>query len=63
MPYKTIRDLPAAQTRGLSPHQKQILLAAFNAALAKYGDEKTAFAVAHAAASKAAHTRKSPRGG
>jgi cation transport regulator len=55
MPYKSISDLPEAQTDQYSPHQKEVFLKAFNNAYDEYGgDESRAFAVAHAAAKKAA---------
>ena len=55
MPYKTISDLPEAQTDQYGPHQKEVFLKAFNNAYKEYGgDESRAFAVAHAAAKKAA---------
>jgi len=58
MPYKTIADLPEAQTDQYSTHQKEVFLAAFNNAYKEYGgDESRAFAIAHAAAKKA--TQKS----
>jgi cation transport regulator len=53
MPYASNQDLPAAQVRGYSEHQKTAFRKAFNAALREYGDEATAFRVAHAAAKKA----------
>jgi cation transport regulator len=36
-----------------SHHQKEAFLEAFNSALAQYGDEGRAFAVAHSAAQRA----------
>ena len=54
MPYKTLSDLPQAQTDQYSTHQKEVFLAAFNNAYKEYGgDESRAFAIAHAAAKKA----------
>lgn len=54
MPYRTVSDLPKAQTDQYNAHQKQAFLKAFNNAYDEYrGDESRAFAVAHAAAKKA----------
>ena len=54
MPYKSISDLPQAQTDQYSQRQKEVFLKAFNNAYEEYGgDESRAFAVAHAAAKKA----------
>jgi cation transport regulator len=54
MPYKSIADLPQAQTDQYNPHQKKAFLEAFNNAYKEYGgDESRAFAVAHAAAKRA----------
>ncbi|HTQ01742.1 MAG TPA: ChaB family protein [Casimicrobiaceae bacterium] len=54
MPYRTIADLPKAQTDQYSAHQKEAFRKAFNSAYEEYGgDESRAFAVAHAAAKKA----------
>jgi cation transport regulator len=54
MPYRTISDLPEAQTDQYTEHQKEVFLKAFNNAYKEYGgDESRAFAVAHAAAKKA----------
>jgi cation transport regulator len=54
MPYRTVADLPKAQTDQYNPHQKKAFLDAFNSAYDEYhGDEHRAFAVAHAAAKKA----------
>ena len=54
MPYRTVSDLPKAQTDQYNPHQKKAFLEAFNNAFDEYkGDEHRAFAVAHAAAKKA----------
>ena len=54
MPYRTVSDLPQAQTDQYNPHQKKAFLEAFNNAFDEYkGDEHRAFAVAHAAAKKA----------
>ena len=54
MPYKTISDLPEAQTDQYGPHQKEVFLKAFNNAYEEYhGDEGRAFATAHAAAQRA----------
>jgi cation transport regulator len=57
MPYKTVSELPRAQTDQYSTHQKHAFLKAFNNALEEYGgDESRAFAVAHAAAQRAPKT-------
>jgi cation transport regulator len=54
MPYRTVEDLPKAQTDQYNAHQKKAFLEAFNNAYDEYGgDESRAFAVAHAAAKKA----------
>ena len=54
MPYRTISDLPRAQTDQYSPHQKEAFLKAFNNAYEEYNhDESRAFAVAHHAAKQA----------
>jgi cation transport regulator len=54
MPYRTVADLPQAQTDQYKPHQKEAFLKAFNNAYKEYaGDESRAFAVAHAAAKRA----------
>ena len=54
MPYRTVADLPEAQTDQYSAHQKDAFLKAFNNAYDEYGgDESRAFAVAHAAAKRA----------
>ena len=51
MPYDKVSDLPKAQVDQYSTHQKHAFLEAFNAALEEYGgDERRAFATAHAAA-------------
>lgn len=56
MPYRTVADLPEAQTDQYNAHQKDAFLKAFNNAYDEYGgDESRAFAVAHAAAKKAGH--------
>jgi cation transport regulator len=61
MPYRTIADLPTAQTDQYSPHQKEAFLKAFNTAYDEYGgDEHRAFAVAHAAAKRASSEKKEP---
>jgi cation transport regulator len=53
-PYRTIADLPKAQTDQYNPHQKKAFLEAFNSAYEKYkDDEGHAFAIAHSAAKKA----------
>ena len=53
MPYKSVSDLPEAQTDQYSAHQKEAFLKAFNNAYKEYGgDESRAFAVAHAAAKR-----------
>jgi cation transport regulator len=60
MPYRTVSDLPKAQTDQYSPHQKEAFLKAFNNAYEEYGhDESRAFAVAHHAA-KQAGDKKGP---
>ena len=54
MPYRTVSDLPKAQTDQYSEHQKEAFLKAFNSAYKEYGgDESRAFAVAHTAAKRA----------
>lgn len=54
MPYRTVKDLPEAQTDQYNAHQKKAFLEAFNNAYEQYeGDEGRAFAVAHAAAKRA----------
>jgi cation transport regulator len=54
MPYRTVKDLPEAQTDQYNAHQKEAFLKAFNNAYEEYGhDESRAFAVAHSAAKKA----------
>jgi cation transport regulator len=54
MPSHSIADLPKAQTDQYSEHQKEAFLKAFNNAFDEYGgDERRAFAVAHAAAKRA----------
>jgi len=54
MPYRTVADLPKAQTDQYSSHQKKAFLEAFNHACKQYGnDESRAFAVAHHAAKQA----------
>jgi len=54
MPYRTVSDLPKAQTDQYNAHQKHAFLEAFNSAFEQYkGDEGRAFAVAHSAAKKA----------
>jgi cation transport regulator len=54
MPYRTIADLPKAQTDQYNQHQKKAFLEAFNSAYGKYkDDEGHAFAIAHSAAKKA----------
>jgi cation transport regulator len=58
MPYRSIDQLPAKQVRQYSTHQKTAFLEAFNSALQQYGNESDAFAVAHAAAKKAARKTK-----
>jgi cation transport regulator len=56
MPYRTVSDLPKAQTDQYNAHQKEAFLKAFNNAYDEYGgDESRAFAVEHAAAKKAGH--------
>jgi cation transport regulator len=60
MPYRSVGDLPEAQTDQYNAHQKEAFLKAFNNAYDQYGgDEGRAFAVAHAAA-KRAGTRPGP---
>jgi cation transport regulator len=54
MPYRSVEDLPKAQTDQYNAHQKKAFLEAFNNAYEQYGgDESRAFAVAHAAAKRA----------
>ena len=54
MPYRTVKELPEAQTDQYNAHQKEAFLKAFNSAFDQYdGDESRAFAVAHTAAKKA----------
>ena len=54
MPYRSIEDLPKAQTDQYNEHQKKAFLEAFNNAYDEYdGDESKAFAVAHHAAKQA----------
>ena len=54
MPYKSVNELPKAQTDQYNAHQKEAFLKAFNSAYDEYGgDEHRAFAVAHAAAKRA----------
>ena len=54
MPYKSVKDLPEAQTDQYNAHQKEAFLKAFNNAYEEYDkDERRAFAVAHAAAKRA----------
>ncbi len=54
MPYRTVSDLPKAQTDQYSAHQKEAFLKAFNNAYEEYDhDESRAFAVAHHAAKQA----------
>ena len=54
MPYRTVSDLPKAQTDQYNAHQKEAFLKAFNSAYEQYHqDEGRAFAVAHTAAKKA----------
>jgi cation transport regulator len=54
MPYRSVKDLPEAQTDQYNAHQKEAFLKAFNSAYEQYeGDEARAFAVAHSAAKRA----------
>lgn len=54
MPYRTVSDLPKAQTDQYTAHQKEAFLKAFNNAYVEYRhDESKAFAVAHHAAKQA----------
>ena len=54
MPYRTVEDLPEAQTDQYNAHQKEAFLKAFNSAYEQYEhDESRAFTVAHSAAKKA----------
>ena len=54
MPYRTIEDLPEAQTDQYNEHQKEAFLKAFNNAYEQYrGDEGRAVAVGHTAAKRA----------
>lgn len=52
MPYKSVADLPKAQTDQYSHAAKERFRATFNAVHASCGDENRAFAAAHAAAHK-----------
>jgi len=59
MPYKSISDLPKAQVKKYTKHQKEAFLAAFNNAYEEYdSDESRAFAVAHHAAQQASKKKK-----
>jgi len=59
MPYKTVSDLPEAQVKKYTAHQKKAFLEAFNSAYDQYGhDEEKAFAVAHHAAQQASKKAK-----
>ncbi|MCC6076631.1 hypothetical protein ACFPTX_02750 [Pseudomonas sp. GCM10022188] len=59
MPYKTISDLPEAQVKKYTSHQKKAFLEAFNSAYDQYDhDESKAFAVAHHAAQQASKKAK-----
>jgi cation transport regulator len=63
MPYRTVSELPRAQTDQYSTHQKHAFLKAFNNALEEYGgDESRAFAVAHAAAQRTPETDPDEKG-
>jgi len=54
MPYRTIADLPKAQTGQYNQHQKKAFLEAFNSAYEKYNDDEGhALAIANSAAKKA----------
>ncbi|HEX3264569.1 MAG TPA: hypothetical protein VHR16_02770 [Candidatus Limnocylindrales bacterium] len=54
MPYRTVAELPKEQVDQYSTHQKHAFLEAFNNAYEEYdGDERRAFATAHAAAQRA----------
>jgi cation transport regulator len=54
MPYTKVSDLPQEQVDQYSLHQKHAFLKAFNNAYREYGgDERRAFATAHAAAQRA----------
>lgn len=54
MPYRSVADLPEAQTDQYNAHQKEAFLKAFNNAYKDHaGDEGRAFAIAHAAAKRA----------
>jgi cation transport regulator len=58
MPYRTVADLPKAQTDQYNAHQKEAFLKAFNSAYEQYKhDEGRAFAVAHSAARRPGSTR------
>lgn len=62
MPYRSVADLPKAQTDQYDEHQKKAFLEAFNHAYEEYrGDEHRAFAVAHAAAKRAGGTHETKR--
>ena len=41
MPYRTIADLPKAQTDQYNQHQKKAFLEAFNSAYEKYKDDES----------------------
>jgi cation transport regulator len=54
MPYRSVEDLPKAQTDQYNAHQKDAFLKAFNSAWKDHaGDEGRSFAIAHAAAKRA----------
>jgi HK97 family phage prohead protease len=50
MPYSSTADLPPRVKNHLTPHQQTIFVSAFNNALKQYGNEKSAYRVAWAAA-------------
>lgn len=54
MPYNSVSQLPES-AKNLSDADKKIFMAAFNAAIKEYGDEETAFKVAHSAVNKSKH--------
>lgn len=61
MPYKSGKDLPKKQFDQYSSHGRNAAAKAFDSALKEYGDESTAFAVAHHAASQADASKQHPK--
>ncbi|HBL13217.1 MAG TPA: cation transporter [Cyanobacteria bacterium UBA11162] len=49
MPYQELEDLPHSVKDHLPKHAQEIFRAAFNNALAEYGEEESAFRVAWSA--------------